>query len=384
MPVRNVLFLLATTIGCLAVWVNRDQERPGRRFNEFLAIVADLHLEEVDVEELLDAAVEGAVSRLDEHSAFIRGAERDTDGSGSAGKPVGEAHPTPEAVREESVRGDRRRGDGSWDWFVEDEPGVAWIRITSFGEGTIADFDAAIAEIAAASPPTGVLLDLRGNQGGLLAGAVEMCDRFLDDGVIVVTRRRQDGGGPPRDVRRAAPGTRLDGVPLAVLVDGLTASTAEVVAACLQDNGRARVFGSRTFGKGTVQTVLPLGGTGLLSLTTAEFLRPSGGRIHRAEAAGDDAEWGVVPDVGCAVAPSLAALDELHHWRRQRDITAPVVATLVKGPRPRRLPREIDQVLALALEALRPEARAASAAATNFSREKEAAGHADESPSAGD
>jgi carboxyl-terminal processing protease len=446
MPARNVLFLIVATLGCLAVWAGRERELPGRRFNEVLTLIESAHLEPVDADDLFDAAVAGAVARLDEHSAFVRGVEggdlesrseqgfggvglelclddrgalvvaaplvggpawvagirsgdhiQGIDGEptrnltltaavarlrGRPGEPVtlrveqagssGEsegvatldpgAEPMPtvrdvplirEVVRIETVLGDRRHGDGTWDFFLEGEQGVALIRITSFGEQTVAELDAALAALAAA-PPAALVIDLRGNPGGLFTAAVETCDRFLEEGPICGTRRRLDRGGPPQDIRQATPGSVLAGVPIAVLVDGLTSSTAEVVAACLQDRGRARVVGSRTAGKGTVQAVLPLGaGAGSLRLTTAEYLRPSGGRIHRAESAGDDAEWGVRPDVGCEVAPTGAAVERLRAWRRQRDLPGAAERSAASGSMAAlgwSLPREVDEVLAASLE----------------------------------
>jgi carboxyl-terminal processing protease len=479
MPPRNVIFVLAATIGCLAVRVMHDRELPGRRFNEVVSLIAGGHLEPVDVEDLLDAAVAGAVARLDDHSAYLCGADGDAaenrpdrlfagvglelvlDGRGDlvvAGPVVGgpawaaglaagdrilaidgvptrhvplddcaarlRGHPgvavmlrvqraaaetatldpgpvaadaaadpagtvrdvslVRDVVRIESVLGDRRRGDGSWDWFVEGEPGVAHVRIASFGERTSAELDAALADIAAGPAPRGMILDLRGNAGGLLSAAVETCDRFLDDGDIVIIRRRQDGDGPPGDVRRATNGCLFPGVPLAVLIDHLSASSAEVVAACLQDRGRAVIVGRRTYGKGTVQTVVPLThGEGLLKLTSAEYLRPSGGRIHRADSAGDDAEWGVRPDLGFEVAPTGAALERLHAWRRMRDI--PRSAAGAERPAaPGSSPREIDEVLAVGLEALRSRGRPDSSATVDLGGEEETARHADEALPAGE
>jgi len=216
-----------------------------------------------------------------------------------------------EIVRVESVRGDRRRDDGGWWWRLEATPDVALVRITSFGEHTVEDLDRALEEIVAGDAPLrGIVLDLRGNPGGLVTAAVEVCDRFLEEGTIVTTRgRRTQAAG---DVRRATAGSAAADVPLAVLVDGLTASAAEIVAACLQDNGRAVVVGSRTFGKATVQTLLPLeDGRGLLKLTTAEYIRPD---------AREDAAWGVVPDPGYDVTPPAEVLERLRDWRRSRDV----------------------------------------------------------------
>lgn len=185
-----------------------------------------------------------------------------------------------EGVKIESVLGDRRRADGTWEWEVV--PGVALVRITSFGERTPTDLAAALEAIQRLPGLRGLVLDLRGNPGGLLTAAVEVCDQFLDEGVIVSTRGRRSATGEAAvlEIRRAGRGAAVAGVPMAVLIDGLSASAAEIVAACLQDNRRATIVGSRSFGKGTVQTLLPLADDrGMLKLTTSEHLRPDAGAI---------------------------------------------------------------------------------------------------------
>ena len=282
-----------------------------------------------------------------------------------------------EVVRTQSVLGDRRLSDGSWDWFVEGEPGVGFVRITSFGERTAAELDAALATIAAAPALRGLVIDLRGNPGGLLTAAVDVCDRFLDDGLIVSMRRRGAGRVDVMEPRRATPGAVLAGVPIAVLVDGLTASAAEIVAACLQDHARAVVVGTRSFGKGTVQSIMPLSdGRRLLKLTTAEYVRPRAGGDSERSAHG---AWAVAPDAGREIDVTAQARAALETWRRRRD--APPVSGADGQPEAGvsagDLPRQIDSVLALALEAL-PSREA------DFSGEEEAAGDADEAVSAGD
>lgn len=278
---------------------------------------------------------------------------------------------TREIVQVESVLGDRRRPDGTWDWEIEGEPGVALVRIAGFGERTATELGRALADIERRSEAAagvgapgcrGLVLDLRGNTGGLLSSAVEVCDLFLEDGVIVSTRGRGDlvadtaTGADARDVRRATRGSVLATVPMAVLVDGLTASAAEVVAACLQDHGRARVVGSRSYGKGTVQTVIPLSdGSGLVKLTTAEYLRPSRENIHRR---GDDpaaATWGVTPDRGCEITPTGRQMEAFASWRRGRDVVPPKNVPLEPAAEPAShatLPRQADPVLAAALDAI--------------------------------
>jgi carboxyl-terminal processing protease len=281
-----------------------------------------------------------------------------------------------EIVRTESVLGDRRRGDGTWEWMVEGEPAAATIRITNFGERTADELRRAVEAITSRmtgadqqverdeQEPIGVLiLDLRGNAGGLLSAAVEVCDIFLDDGVIMSTKGRVLGGQgagdaeTTGDVRRATRGAALADLPMAVLVDGLTASAAEVVAACLQDHGRAIVVGSRTFGKGTVQSILPLSdGSGLLKLTTSEYLRPSRANIHRRSDDDDsDTDWGVSPDRGCEITPTGRQIEALQAWRRTRDIVSPKDGWggAVEPESQSSQPRRVDPVLAKAVDTLR-------------------------------
>lgn len=261
-----------------------------------------------------------------------------------------------EAVKVESVLGDRRRADGGWEWEVV--PGVALVRITTFGEQTAADLAAALAAIERLPDLRGMVLDLRGNPGGLLSAAVEVCDQFLDEGVIVSTRGRRSaaGGMAVLDVRRAGRGAAVVGLPMAVLIDGLSASAAEIVAACLQDHGRATVVGSRSFGKGTVQTLLPLADDrGMLKLTTSEYLRPGAGTIHRRAGDDDDRDWGVRPDAGFEVAPTAAALARTRRWRQARDM--PPGRTALVRDEGQAGPAEIDEVLAAALRAVAPAGR---------------------------
>jgi carboxyl-terminal processing protease len=448
MPKRNLILLLATVATCLAAVAARERDAQGRRFGEVMSIVDRAYLEPVDGDALFDAAVDAALSRLDEHSAFVRGEGRRElekaldqrfggvglelsiddrrqepvvvtpvpgspawragivagdrieaiDGVATAGMQLREVVDTlrgrqgqavtlrivspsapggtldpaaaPQAapardvtlvrdmVRVENVLGDRRRADGSWNWMLEGDPHVALVRITGFGEQTAAELAAALESIAAEPDLRGLGLDLRGNPGGLLSAAVDVCDLFLEDGVIVVTRGRRNAAAAAdegvADVRRATAGAVLEGVPIAVLVDGLTASAAEIVAACLQDAGRARVVGSRSFGKGTVQSILPLSdGRGLIKITTSEYLRPSRANIHRGPDDGDDATWGVSPDAGWDIVPTAEAAERVREWRHRRDVVPPREdAVAPPSGSPAVLPRDVDAVLARGIEAL--------------------------------
>ena len=295
-------------------------------------------------------------------------------GAATRGSEVREVVLVRELIQTQSVLGDRRTPTGDWEWLLEGSPGVGFVRITSFGERTAAELAAALDAIAATDNVRGLVVDLRGNPGGLLGAAVDVCDLFLDDGVIVHTRGRDAKRGDDTgalDARRATPGAKLPWVPVVVIVDGLTASAAEIVAACLQDSGRATVVGSRTFGKGTVQSILPLSDDrGLLKLTTAEYLRPSRMAIHRRAGDRDDAAWGVSPDAGCEVSTSAETIARVASWRRQRDAAGQVPSKATA----RGLPREIDPMLARGLEAL----------AGDLSGEEEASGHDDDSTPAGE
>lgn len=340
-------------------------------------IVAGDRIEAIDGEPTAGLAIREAVRRLRGHPGdpvrlrVASGSSRGTlDPAAAPAGTIRDVALVREIVKVESVLGDRRRPDGTWEWLIADEPGVAIVRIAAFGDHTAADLDAALAAIErqAGDGLRGLVIDLRGNPGGLLSAACETCDRFLDEGVIVSTAGRRSGGGAEAStMRRAEPGVALAGVPLTVLVDGLTASAAEIVAACLQDHGRATIVGSRTFGKGTVQSILPLSdGRSLLKLTTSEYLRPSRVPIHRRPGDSEDAVWGVSPDAGFELDPTAEQLERTRVWRRARDLAD-------QGPAGTASPREADPVLGLALRRFsRP------AGAADLRGQEEAAGHADD------
>jgi carboxyl-terminal processing protease len=166
------------------------------------------------------------------------------------------------------------------------EPGYGYLRIAAFQADTAADFERVLADLQTQSGGLkGLVLDLRSNPGGLLVSAVQIADDLLQKGGIVSTRGRIAISDTEFS---ATPGDRLDGAPLVLVVDAGTASAAEVLAGALHDNGRARIVGSRTFGKGSVQTLLPLDNGDSVKLTTARYYTPSGKSIQA---------LGIVPDV---------------------------------------------------------------------------------------
>jgi carboxyl-terminal processing protease len=183
------------------------------------------------------------------------------------------------AVQVQSVRAEPLPGD------------FGYVRITQFSDATPDDLVAALSSLVRQGPQAkfhplrGLVLDLRGNPGGVLESAVSVADTFLDDGVIV----RADGRTPEsRFAISATPGDVLDGQPIVVLVDGGSASGSEIVAGALRDHGRATLMGERTFGKGSVQTVIPLRDGQALKLTTSRYFTPAGTSIH---------ERGLEPDI---------------------------------------------------------------------------------------
>lgn len=167
------------------------------------------------------------------------------------------------------------------------EPGYGYLRVRYFEGDTADEAKRALDALARESggPIAGLVLDLRNNPGGLLTTAVEVADLFLDGGPIASTRGRAPAAN---SLYRATPGDRLGGAPMAVLIDVGTASSAEVVAGALRDQRRALLLGARSFGKGSVQTVVDLGNGDALKLTTARYYTPSGRSIQAA---------GILPDV---------------------------------------------------------------------------------------
>jgi carboxyl-terminal processing protease len=159
------------------------------------------------------------------------------------------------------------------------EDDVGYIRITTFNEQTTANLQKAIDDLKKQIGPKlkGYVIDLRNNPGGLLDQAISVSDTFLDQGAIVLTKGRN-----LEETQRsnARPGDLTDGQKMVVLINGGSASASEIVAGALQDHHRATILGTRSFGKGSVQTIIPLGSNGALRLTTARYYTPSGRSIQ--------------------------------------------------------------------------------------------------------
>jgi carboxyl-terminal processing protease len=205
------------------------------------------------------------------------------------------------------------------------ESGAAYVRLSQFTDGTAADLVEVIEALRqqAGGPLPGLVLDLRNNPGGVLDAAMEVADAFLDQGLILSADGRAEEA---RFLVEASPGDLLSGAPLSVLVNRGSASGAEIVAGALQDNGRAVIVGETTFGKGSVQSIVPLSDGRAIKLTTSRYFTPSGRSIQGT---------GIQPDVRIAAPadgfgdPQLdVALDALRPQAVPAEGKRPVVAEL--------------------------------------------------------
>ncbi|HEY2446290.1 MAG TPA: S41 family peptidase [Rhizomicrobium sp.] len=213
------------------------------------------------------------------------------------------------------------------------EGDVGYIRIPAFNEETNDGLQAAVKSLKSQIGPRlkGYIIDLRDDGGGVLDQAIAVSDAFLDSGEIVSTRGRK-----PDDTERydAKPGDIADGKPLVVLIDGGTASASEIVAGALQDHRRATIVGMTSFGKGSVQTIIPLRGgeDGALHLTTARYYTPSGRSIQAT---------GIVPDIAVAQGDETAEVPKIerpseadlpHHLTAEQQIASAPKQNVVRPP----------------------------------------------------
>jgi len=256
-------------------------------------------------------------------------------------------------------------------------PGVAWIRISSFEGRTAADLAAALATLDAGGAPRGIVLDLRNDPGGLVSSAVGVAGAFLAPGTLLFSARGRMAGADsqvtvaPRYYREPNQPDVLAGlpawtrtVPLAVLVNGSSASSAELVAGALQDHGRATIVGTRTFGKGSIQTVFPLSGDSAVKMTVARYFTPRGQEIQAT---------GITPDVVVAPLRGKSGLDGIalreadleHHLQATQpasDASLPTPRAALESTR--MFGSADDRALAVAVRMLAPDGGLAHEAGT--------------------
>jgi C-terminal peptidase prc len=257
-------------------------------------------------------------------------------------------------VEVETVIGAKRKKDDSWDYVIDPDNRICYVRLTSFAKKTSVDLARALVQLRKQGIK-GFVLDLRFNPGGLLQSAVEISDMFIDDGLIVTIKPRV---GKPNVFMGESEGSLLD-FPMVCLVNGGSASGSEIVSACLQDHNRALIMGERSYGKGSVQNIQSFE-EGELKFTTASFWRPSGKNLNKSSTSGkEEDEWGVTPDKGYVLKLSRKEQVELdEHLRNQeviprRDLAAKEKKSTFK-----------DRQLELALDYLRGQIKTASRAAT--------------------
>lgn len=228
---------------------------------------------------------------------------------------------------------------------------LGYVRVTQFNEQAKAGIEKAVEKFyeEAGGDLQGIVLDLRNNPGGLLDQAVSVSDLFLDKGEIVSTRSRR-----PEDTQRfnARPGDVIKGLPMVVLINTGSASASEIVAGALQDHGRALILGTKSFGKGSVQTIIPLAaGRGAMKLTTARYFTPSGRSIQQV---------GIAPDI--EVRQAHIEADAVPERRREADLrgalkngdappepTPPAVATEEPAAEDYQLARALDLLRGISL-----------------------------------
>jgi len=222
-------------------------------------------------------------------------------------------------VHVDSVLGDTRNRNGQWNFFLPGKDGIGYVRINKFARDTPDELRRALSGLVEQGMQ-GLILDLRDNPGGLLEAAVTVCDMFVESGDIVTTRGRDDV------VQMRFPAKQEDTLgdfPIAVLVNRYSASASEIVAGCLQEHGRAKVIGERTYGKGTVQDLIELdGGFGAIRLTTATYW-VGANSINKSPDATEEDQWGIMPDEGYEVVVEGEDRVKLLEQRRKRDLFIP-------------------------------------------------------------
>jgi carboxyl-terminal processing protease len=236
-------------------------------------------------------------------------------------------------IEVQSVLGDVRNpaNPKEWDFYLDKPNQIAYVRLISFSETTAGELRTVLSKLQK-DGLRGLVLDLRANPGGLLRAAVEVSRMFLNEGRIVSTKGRNQ----QEEDFDAKPNGALvpTDVPVAVLIDRLSASASEIVAAALQDHKRAIIVGERSYGKGSVQNIIEMEGrTSALKLTTASYWRPSGKNIHRFPDSKESEEWGVRPDPGFEITMNDEDRIDYLYYRRDRDVIPGKASALPPKPK---------------------------------------------------
>jgi C-terminal peptidase prc len=255
----------------------------------------------------------------------------------------GEAKPRPVTLQRgqvevESVLGFKRDANDDWDFYIDPKSKIGYLRLTNFARFSARDLIKAV-EGLRKKGLNGLIFDMRFNPGGLLDAAVAISDYFIDDGLIVTIRPRLKDSTV---ITGRTPNSVTD-FPIAILVNGGSASGSEIVAAALQDHGRAFVLGERSYGKGSVQNIQPFG-EGEIKLTTATFWRPNGKNLNKSSTKGkDDEDWGVIPNE--AIPLTRKDREDLQEHLRDTEIIQPKVKPNGTTEKPKFEDKQLDAAL---------------------------------------
>jgi carboxyl-terminal processing protease len=231
-----------------------------------------------------------------------------------------------EMIKVASIKGSTPTNNGGWNYMLDPDQKIGYVRITSFSKTTAEDLGKALDELKDQNARA-VILDLRYDPGGLLDTAKKVVNKFIDHGVIVSTHADRPTVNPPT-VMTADPDDLQTNLPLIVLVNQYSASASEIVSGALKDQKRALIVGQRTYGKGSVQMLLPLETKkAWLKLTTSHYYLPSGRCIHREE---NSTTWGVDPDVAIEMTPRQMSDENLNRGRL--DVPSDMAVNIPGGP----------------------------------------------------
>ena len=267
-------------------------------------------------------------------------------------------------IEQPSVLADTRKPDDSWDFLIDKDAKIGYVRLAGFYKDTPPDFEKALDELKAQGMK-GLVIDLRNNPGGLLSAAVEISDLFVESGRIVSTKgrntRERSFDAEKGGIYDAPDDHPEQGIPVAILVNEHSASAAEILSACLQDHHRAKIIGHRSYGKGSVQNLIELEDhESALKLTVATYWRPSGKNIHRFKNAKDTDDWGVTPDEGFEVKLTPEEQEAWYFARRDRDLISSHNPGKLKPDKDGK--QYVDKVLDKGMEYVRGELKKADPA----------------------
>jgi carboxyl-terminal processing protease len=255
-------------------------------------------------------------------------------------------------IEVESVLGHKRGAKDAWNYVIDPENKICYVRLTGFSENTYGELEKVMKRLYQEGVK-GFILDLRFNPGGLLESSIKIADLFIDDGLIVTVRHR-DGSETSYVGRSDGSYTAF---PMVCLINSGSASASEIVSAALQDHGRAIIMGSRSFGKGSVQHIHGFENKSIVKVTSSTFWRPTGRNLNKSSTKGrEQDEWGVLPDSGFGIKLSRKEEDDLYDHLREAEIIRAGPPSEAKGEfRDLQIEQAIEYLRGQVKTASRPE-----------------------------